>query len=829
MKTRLSKPALLLLCLGLAHASGTAAHAATDTWNGSASDWNTVSGWTGALPTSADTALFGSGGNGNLAVGLAGAGAAKNLLFTSGAGAYTVGSTGGGTLSLAASGSISVDNLAAGAETVNAPLSLGGSATFSNTASSAAYTLTVGGNVSSAANGTLSLTGSNTGNNTVSGTLANGAGTLGLLKGGTGTWVLSGNNTYTGATSLQGGTLVLDYTTNTGSKLGTGSALAMGGATLQLVGGSGVQSVASTNFNGAGTAQIVRTSGTETVSLGAISFGVTSGNGSATSVNFQSGVATTTNTTTNTTNVSSTNLLGGGAFAVVGSQGAADWAAVDSTGTIVSFTTANTAGYIALAAGNTGNSGDQDLVTDSLTTTTAVSMNTLKIATTASTGNQTLTLGGALTLGVNGGILDSAISTGTYTITGGTITFGGTGASIQQYGNGVLEIDSTIYGGGGIYFQKSGPGTLVLTGNNAWKHTLAINGGAVSVGSDANLGGQIGTANVLSSSTTSTTVTLDAVPANLVIGSSFLGSTVTAISGTTVTLKGNANTTITSSTASVYSTEGAIILDGGTLEATGSFSLSESTAGTTVTRAISLGANGGTFQVDGGNTLTAPGVISNLSTGAPGGLTKTGTGTLVLTGANTYTGATLVAAGTLTLSGSLGTTAVTVANGATFGGSGTLATAGIPASLTVVSGGIVMVGDGTAATSLKVNGIVTLASGSVLKFVLGAGNTHSTLALGASTGSTLASGLVFDFVNIQAGTYSNLITGLAADPGTEAGWVLAAEDAGYAAVFSYSSGNISAVVTALAVPEPRTWAMLFAGLLFLLARVRVRARRSATL
>lgn len=64
---------------------------------------------------------------------------------------------------------------------------------------------------------------------------------------------------------------------------------------------------------------------------------------------------------------------------------------------------------------------------------------------------------------------------------------------------------------------------------------------------------QSGTVNVTSSSTASPTVTVTSVPATLIVGATLLGQTVTAISGTTVTLGGNANQTISTATNVAYS------------------------------------------------------------------------------------------------------------------------------------------------------------------------------------------------------------------------------------------------------------------------------------
>lgn len=66
---------------------------------------------------------------------------------------------------------------------------------------------------------TLTLTGTSTGTNTIAGALQDGAtvgtlaGTLSVVKAGVGTWVLSGTNTYTGATTVSNGTLVVNGAT----------------------------------------------------------------------------------------------------------------------------------------------------------------------------------------------------------------------------------------------------------------------------------------------------------------------------------------------------------------------------------------------------------------------------------------------------------------------------------------------------------------------------------------------------------------------------------------------------------------------------------------
>jgi len=83
-----------------------------------------------------------------------------------------------------------------------------------------------------------------------------------------------------------------------------------------------------------------------------------------------------------------------------------------------------------------------------------------------------------------------------------------------------------------------------------------------------------------------------------------------------------------------------LFLNGGTLRALDSFRIDDSHRG------ITLGALGGTFQVDGSATLG----IDNPITGA-GSLNKTGSGTLEITTNATYTGSTLINGGTLAVKG----------------------------------------------------------------------------------------------------------------------------------------------------------------------------------
>ena len=138
-------------------------------------------------------------------------------------------------------------------------------------------------NLSFQTNRVLALTGTNTGDNTISGVLANATstGTLGLAKSDSGKWVLAANNTYTGATTVSDGELVVSGSIANSAATVSGGTLRLSGAgvagsvtvnggsfELGTAGTAGAVTVNGGHFGGSGTVSSLAFTGASTFGPG---------------------------------------------------------------------------------------------------------------------------------------------------------------------------------------------------------------------------------------------------------------------------------------------------------------------------------------------------------------------------------------------------------------------------------------------------------------------------------------------------------------------------------------------------------------------------------
>ena len=286
----------------------------------------------------------------------------------------------------------------------------------------------------------------------------------------------------------------------------------------------------------------------------------------------------------------------------------------------------------------------------------------------------------ALTFGVSGYTISGATGTDVLTLGGATPTL-----TVTTAGD-IAIISTTVAGSAGM--KKAGAGTLLLSGINTYTGETLVNAGLLFLNGTGTLGAttnaltvdgataslDIGTTNQTAGVVSLKNGGLINSSTGILTGASFAvesGAATAILAGTggltkttagTVTLLG-ANTfsggvSISGGTLSVGADAGlgaaanGVMIDGGTLQATGIF---------TSARAVTLGAAGGTVDVTTGNNLT---LSSALSVDA-NGLTKIGNGILTLGAASARTGTTAISGGTIVVShvGALGTGDVTVATG----------------------------------------------------------------------------------------------------------------------------------------------------------------------
>ncbi|HEX3627882.1 MAG TPA: autotransporter-associated beta strand repeat-containing protein [Verrucomicrobiae bacterium] len=534
------------------------------------------------------------------------------------------------------------------------------------------------------------------GSGTVSGNIANnttpGGNNLGIIKAGSGTWTFSGANTFTNLISVDAGTLRLDYTTQNNSKITTNGLLTLGGGTLNLNGGSFVQPVGGVSI-AQGASAITQSSGSSILQLntmsrlpgGTVDFGAPS-------------IAETT-----TPNING--ILGG--YATVGG---ANWAVNSTGGANGPITAYSGYTFIPATGGSIANNAAANLEMNSaggggsitIASGTTVINTLLQGTTTAATID---TSSGTLCLGPIGGVLIPAgmqsltfgVSPGSGTLTaGGAVGTPGELVFINNSANNLVVNSVIADNGGSVSVTKSGSGAATFDAANTYSGPTILAQGTLNVGADANFGNDPGSATVgnilISGGTLQATQTFQ-LNANRDISlgptNRYGNGTISVASGQTLTVPGivastdttgngpsatltktgpgilvlgGANTyglgtIITGGAVAIIADNGVgaaptcynpdnLVLNGGTLEASNTFTLSAN-------RGIVLGPEGsagsGTIGVSAGQVLTFAGRISD-NWGGTGSLVKNDSGTLILNGSfSDYGGNTTVSGGTLQL------------------------------------------------------------------------------------------------------------------------------------------------------------------------------------
>jgi autotransporter-associated beta strand protein len=570
---------------------------------------------------------------------------------------------------------------------------------------------------------TLTLDGTSTGSS-VAGSIGNTTG--GLIKDGPGTWILTGASTYTGATIVSAGTLVLDKT-GAGALAAT-SALTLGGGIFQIKGASGGSTQTLAAFAIAANTNNVITLDPNNGTGVKLTLGNAWSRGNYSSMMFDYSSTNTGSRTVATAGATTGEVLSNGLYGwclVKDSAGVTGFATRDGSGNISRFddTTGTT-------LANNSNAGATNFTTlnsvyssGTLAWSSGIatrSVNSLTIDTTNSGGTidmgavtniLMLTSQGVLFKGTNDEIL-----------TGGQVGAVTTEVIVHQTGSGLFTINSQISGVNGVLI-KDGTGTLVVGAANTYDGHTTINAGVLKLGAAGgatytplgravggtyvNIGGALdlngftlGTAEELTlkgtgvanggaltnSSATAATyrglVTLGA-DSEIVAGSgNIILANAGAITGTGFGLTLGGAAAASSIASSISTTAGSLTkVDSGTWTLSGTNTY---TGTTTITQGtLQLGNAGTTGSLSPSSPITNNGTLafnrtdtyggafSNTITGS-GGINQAGTGTLTIAGSNSYTGATAVSAGKLVVNGSLANTTTIVASGATLGGYGSI-------------------------------------------------------------------------------------------------------------------------------------------------------------
>ncbi|MBK8037444.1 MAG: autotransporter-associated beta strand repeat-containing protein [Verrucomicrobiaceae bacterium] len=421
-------------------------------------------------------------------------------------------------------------------------------------------------------------------------TSANLAGAGGITKNGRGVFTVSGVHTFTGASTVTEGQLILDYTTNNTSKIASGAGLTLGGVAGDMN--------AILTFNGNAATASTQNFTTLTVNNGASDFVPVSNGGQAMNVSFTTITRTAAGGTVDFTlpavgNITSTQALTNGilgGYATIGSGAA--FATKDGSNNLIPLvatpkddvTTWLTADNVTDATGFTGVLTANCPLVNSITFTQPSS---------------TITVGTRLAVS-SGGILVTSGATGAG-ISGGQLHAGTPDLIIHQHAAGDFTISSAITSG--TVVTKTGNGALVLSGQNTSTGGIHITEGVVKV-SGGNAIGDSAPVNFKEVAGSGLTLLSNETVGNLVGGTN----------ANTIALGNNALTTNTSSNQ----TFSGLFTGSGSLVKQGTANLNLDTSSSTgFTGSVVI--NQGLLQLSGNGIVNLP-VVSSITSNQGGSL-----------------------------------------------------------------------------------------------------------------------------------------------------------------------------------------------------------------
>ena len=550
------------------------------------------------------------------------------------------------------------------------------------------------------------LTAGNSNNTNVSGVIQ-GAG--GYTKVGTGTQTLSGANTYTGTTAINGGVIKVTGSLSNSTAVNVGSSgqyNVEASDTIASIEGSGTIDIASSQVLTAGDSNNKTFSGVIQSAGGYTKAG--SGIQTLSGANTYTG-----STIINAGTLKVTGSLSDSTAVRLASGATYDVDATDTVGSLSGAGTVDIASSQVLTAGNSSNQtlsgviqGDGGYTKAGSGTQTLSGTNTYTGATTINAGTLTVTglLSNSTSVTVASGATYDVDASDTISSIAGAGTIDIANSQTLTAGNSAnTEISGSIAGSGG--FTKAGTGILTLSGTNSYNGTTTINAGTLKVtGSLSN-----STAVNVGSSGTYDVDASDTI-------ASFEGSGAIDIAASQILTAGDSNNktfsgTMTGSGSLIKNGTGVLTLSGnnsfsggstlnagivevghnnalgsGTLTLAGGTLKSDSSTARDLSQAVSINADT-TLGRSGSGRLTLSGDVTfssgsvtvssasntimsgavDLGTGTKtfsvssglvqtasgvisnGSLTKSGAGRMNLTGDSTYTGTTLVSAGELRL------------------------------------------------------------------------------------------------------------------------------------------------------------------------------------